>query len=184
MKGSLVKPTGHKALPMDGLVTSSAMSSEATMVDDAYVHWRGATSSSPIYISNGAMGVGLVDSIDQSYTHCASFNRRIMAVVAKHVGMYTSTLGTIKPTEYRIILQLKMKQIRHQLYCVDTTSREVVVSHVQTHLDAGIADAAETECIHVSTQEKWNHADLRCPSSSQCHHVHLHLPPATCGGLH
>lgn len=49
------------------------------------------------------------EAIDLANIDWDSLNIRVMVVLEKHVGIDTSTLGTIKVTEHRIGLELNTK---------------------------------------------------------------------------
>lgn len=124
-EGSFAEPTVDKAFSVDGLIPPSAEFSGLTKLHEAYVNYR--------------------EAIDLSNIRCAaSLMRRIMAVLENHVGIYTGALGTIKVTEYLIDLHPETKTIHQQAYLAGLKSGQILEQHIQTQLDAGIIEPAQT----------------------------------------
>lgn len=125
VKGTFIEQTVDKALYIYSPVPSSYELSEPTKVDDAYLDWR--------------------ESMDRSRISCAKLMRRIMVALEKHVGMYTSTVGTIKKTEDGIDLNPKTKPTHEQPYRAGQKLHEVLEKHMQSQFHAGIIELEQME---------------------------------------
>lgn len=83
--------------------------------------------------------------MDLSNIRFPSLNRRIIAVLEKHIGTYTATLGTIKETEHGISPHLETNQICQQPYPAGTKSRIIIEQKIQTQLDATMIEPVKMD---------------------------------------
>ena len=85
------------------------------------------------------------EDLDLDHLSDPSLRADIIAMLRKHAAMWNGKLGTIQATEHRINLEPGTRPIRSMPYRQGPAKREIVRTHIEDMLRAGVIEPATSE---------------------------------------
>ena len=124
-----------------------ALEDQPIRVEEGPPCWEGSPpkEGEPSKKLDAGIGEDWRNAIDLSELKDQGMKDKVFAMFEKHVAMWSGTLGTIRATEHRIEVQPGTRPIRQPPYRAGHKSRETVAEHIQTQLDAGVIEPAQSE---------------------------------------
>ena len=85
------------------------------------------------------------DTVDLEHVDDPALWDRILGMLEKHQTMWNGRLGAIKATFHRIALKPNTRPIHQQPYRAGPKSRAILEEHIQSQLEAGVIEPAQSE---------------------------------------
>ena len=85
------------------------------------------------------------DTVDLEHVDDPALRDRILGMLEKHQTMWNGRLGAIKATVHRIALKPNTRPIHQQPYRAGPKSRAILEEHIQSQLEAGVIEPAQSE---------------------------------------